>query len=95
VSRKATLKARYKMTPEEYVALLTQQNGKCAACGTTEPGGVGGFHVDHDHGCCPGRITCGTCRRGLLCYNCNSTIGKIETFPGILQYLERWKCVKA
>lgn len=67
----------YRITPEQYANLLESQGGRCAvqACGATEPGGQGGWHVDHDHACCPGKTSCGRCVRGLLCARCNPMLG--------------------
>jgi hypothetical protein len=48
--------------------LFDDQGGKCAICGSLDGGGRHGkFHVDHDP------ITKGV--RGLLCHNCNTTLG--------------------
>jgi hypothetical protein len=48
--------------------------------------------VDHDHRCCPGVTSCGSCIRGLLCVNCNQAIGKLKDDPKVihsaLRYLE-------
>jgi len=83
---------RYKMTPEEYDAKLRAQGGVCAICG-----GLPGHRrlvVDHDHSCCPGRVTCGECNRGLICYECNMALGKmhdsIEVVRAALAYLESY-----
>lgn len=52
--------------------------GLCAICGTDEPG-VHGWHIDHDHSCCPdnGR-SCGKCVRGILCHKCNVGLGHFD-----------------
>lgn len=55
------LRAKYGMTPQDYTALLTAQDGKCAIC--KRPPGKRRLHVDHDHK--TGEI------RGLLCFRCN------------------------
>lgn len=69
---------RYRMTPQEFAAIIDRQGGGCAICGTTKPGGRWGtWHVDHDHSCCDGDgiTTCGKCVRGILCSSCNVGIG--------------------
>ena len=61
-------------TLEIYNSMLESQKGLCALCGTSEPGGVHNvFHADHDHK--TGKT------RGLLCFVCNTTLGKIEKKP--------------
>ena len=65
--RSSVLRSRYGLSIDDYNAKLLAQGGRCASCGTTEPGGSGSFHVDHDHRCCPGRRSCGKCVRDLLC----------------------------
>jgi hypothetical protein len=76
--------------------LLVEQNGRCKICGTKEPGGMGAFHIDHDHRCCPSKKCCGKCIRGLLCRRCNDMLGKvadsIETLQAMIAYLEKHKC---
>lgn len=77
------LKQRYRITADEYEALLDQQGGCCAICGSEKAGGRGQrFHVDHCHR--TGRI------RGLLCYGCNVGLGwyeKMSANPVVPEYL--------
>ena len=77
----------YRITPEQFDALLAAQGGKCAipACGATEPGGHGTWHVDHDHACCSGKKSCGNCVRGLLCSRCNPMLGMARDDAEILR----------
>jgi len=74
---------RYRLRLDTYNALLLKQGGKCAICGTTDPGDVraGRFHIDHDHACCPGSRSCGECVRGLLCRGCNTALGNFGDDP--------------
>jgi hypothetical protein len=85
---------RYGLSLDGYKALLVQQDGGCAICGTTEPNGPGSrFQVDHDHVCCPGSGSCGKCIRGLLCSSCNTLIGLAKEDPqrllSAVAYLQR------
>jgi hypothetical protein len=77
---------RYGLTGETYAELVNAQGGRCAICATTEPGGKGRWHVDHDHLCCGVRkSSCGHCIRGLLCTRCNIGIGNLRDDPKIIQ----------
>lgn len=69
-ARARRLQDNYKLTLDQYDAILRYQNGVCYACGEAEP--VKGRHlsVDHDHA--TGLV------RGLLCSRCNPILGKIE-----------------
>jgi|SRR5665647_258017 len=82
----------YGVTLDEFNARLHQQGGKCAICGTSEPGGKGRWHIDHDHICCPTGRSCGKCIRGLLCARCNPMLGmardSIETLEAAVVYLQ-------
>ena len=50
--------------------LLRAHNGRCDICATKTPGGIGGWHVDHDH--VTGQI------RGILCHRCNTGMAHID-----------------
>lgn len=75
-------------------AILEKQGGKCAICGTSNCiWGKGGFkgvwHIDHRHD--------GTANhRGILCAECNHTIGRAKDDPELLRkmadYIESYQC---
>lgn len=91
-NRKSLLKHLYRMSPEEYEAKLAGQVGVCAVC--ARPPGAKHLSVDHDHGCCPGGRSCGSCVRGLLCTPCNMALGVLENVEWRAQaehYLERYR----
>lgn len=79
------IRARYGLPLGSYEKLLTEQEGKCACCGSSKPGGRGDFHVDHCHD--TGKI------RGLLCHGCNVSIGHFDHDTSLLEkailYLNR------
>jgi hypothetical protein len=97
--RAQRLPRQYGITSAEFDAMLVIQGGGCAICGTTEPGGRGQFHVDHDHKCCSGARSCGKCIRGLLCGTCNVGIGMlgddVEKVARALEYLKHSALVQA
>lgn len=68
------LKARYGITLEEYSQMFDRQKGLCAIC---QKPSEDRLHVDHCHA--TGKI------RGLLCFKCNSMIGKANDEIAILQ----------
>lgn len=83
---------RYNLTIQLYEKLLYLQNGVCMICDYT-PREDEVLHVDHDHSCCPdGGYSCGRCVRGLLCFVCNTGVGKFKDNPETLRkaanYLE-------
>jgi hypothetical protein len=85
--RDGHLRRKYGIGLEQYSAMSTAQGGRCAICRTSSPGGMGSFHVDHDHA--TGKV------RGLLCFTCNRGLGCFrdseETLSLAIQYLERNK----
>lgn len=71
----------YRLTIEQYDALAA--NG-CLFCGSSED-----LVVDHDHGCCDGRKSCGSCVRGVLCRTHNVWLGMIDDDTEIL-----WRAIE-
>ena len=68
--------------------MFENQNGLCAICQQPPKGNTavnGRMCVDHDHK--TGKV------RKLLCFNCNTAIGKMSDSPALLReaadYLER------
>jgi hypothetical protein len=86
-ARSSRLLKKYGITIDQYEAMLQQQGGRCAICGTSEPGvTVGGhltiFRVDHCH-------TTGAVR-GLLCNRCNSGLGHLGDDPARVEAALRY-----
>lgn len=81
--RRRHLKRKFGITVEDYERMLTEQGGVCAICKGPETtvhaatGMVNSLAVDHCH------TTLKV--RGLLCWRCNTMIGKVEEDPQILQ----------
>lgn len=67
------LKYKYRLEMSEYTERAA--NG-CEICGDKPNNSL---HVDHDHNCCNGQITCGKCVRGIICNRCNKAVDKYET----------------
>ena len=92
--RETHAKWRYKITPQRYDQMLKDQGGVCAIC--LRPCSTGlRLAVDHDRSCCPGLKSCGQCIRGLLCRDCNTTLGKmldsVESLARAITYLNKGK----
>lgn len=72
------LQRRYGITAERYGEMLAAQGGRCAICGSSDPGaGRSRLHVDHDHA--TGEV------RGLTCNRCNLILGKAQDDAGLLR----------
>lgn len=79
------LKKTYKITRSQWNFMFKLQDGKCLVCGTDEPGDDKGWHVHHDHKCCPSqKTTCGKCIIGILCKRCNTGLGFFNDDPELL-----------
>jgi hypothetical protein len=78
----------YRLTLEQFDAMVKKQNGLCAICGLAPLGrGRTDFLVvDHCHD--TGRV------RALLCGKCNSALGLVDENPETLRamraYLKKW-----
>lgn len=90
------LQRKYGLTYEQREELIARNNGVCPIC-LDEPqarsdGAV--WAIDHDHRCCPGRQSCGSCLRGAICLDCNLGIGKLNDDAMILRraadYLDKY-----
>ena len=83
--RKNMLMKQYGITIAEFDALVVKQEGRCAACGSTESGMHNSKHLCVDHNHETGEV------RGLLCSPCNLTLGNakesIERLQGCAVYL--------
>lgn len=81
------------ITPERYATMFVAQDGLCAICGNDEPREDRVLSIDHDHSCCPGKLSCGKCVRGLLCSLCNPALGAFrdnkDYLTSAIEYLDR------
>ncbi len=95
-NRKSKLKQRFSMTLDQYAWLLQSQNNVCFLCGESESRVYGrtgitmNLSVEHDHRCCKGDTSCGNCIRHLLCWHCNTMLGKIEMKPKLSQIMAHY-----
>lgn len=69
----AKIKRLYGLTPQTYLDLLHQQEGRCAICRQLPDRGL---QVDHCHD--TGRV------RGLLCGPCNRALGLLQEDPHVI-----------
>ena len=76
-SRNSRLKRTYGITSEQYDHMIDEQGGLCAICKSDSPNTKHGkWHIDHNHE--TGNI------RGLLCHNCNVSLGLVKDDASIL-----------
>jgi hypothetical protein len=81
---------RYGVTKEQYESMVAAQNNLCAICNRPEKdvhqsGRLKSLSIDHCHK--TGKV------RGLLCFACNSSIGKfdddVDLLRSAIRYLEK------
>lgn len=82
--RRKRLRQHFGLTVAQYDAMLAAQGGCCAACGEEPKSRLMGktlisLAVDHDHA--TGKV------RGLLCSNCNVSLGMLKDDVAKLQAL--------
>jgi hypothetical protein len=73
------LRSKYGISLDQWRAMFDANGGACYLCG--DPFDAKHIHVDHDHSCCPGKSSCGSCVRGLACRWCNQGIGNFRDDP--------------
>ena len=84
--REIRIKTRYGISINDYNILLIKQNNKCYGCNQLhlETDSKTRLNIDHNH--TTGKV------RGLLCSNCNSTLGyandNITTLSNLILYLK-------
>jgi hypothetical protein len=79
LDKKSHLWTHYRMTIDDFSIMHESQDGKCNICKTVRK-----LVVDHDHSCCPTKITCGGCIRALVCSRCNTLLGMSDDSPQLL-----------
>jgi hypothetical protein len=85
---------RFGVDIDWYARTINAQGGKCAICKTTKPRHAGEmFCIDHNHNCCGEKKACDKCRRGLLCFVCNTRLSFIESEwkRDAINYLNKYK----
>lgn len=92
-NRNRTRARAHGITLERYLAMAAAGCGVCGrALDVSDPKSPA--HVDHDHACCPGKLSCGKCVRAILCRWCNCMIGHAKDDPARLRagadYLDRF-----
>lgn len=82
---KHVLRKKFGLSLEDYDAMMTKQDNRCAICGSYQT--YKKLAVDHDHK--TGKV------RGLLCNDCNIGIGYLkdneQTLENAIEYLKRNK----
>lgn len=94
--RRREKSSNHGISPDRFQEMLNAQDGRCAICRVEFDGTrARSAYIDHDHSCCPGKISCGKCIRGLLCPGCNTALGRLgDTIDGItcaLNYLRTYE----
>jgi hypothetical protein len=79
---------RHNMTESLWNQMLNKYQGLCHAC-KERPA----YAIDHDHDCCEGSHSkCGKCIRGILCTQCNTSLGLLKDnkkyIIGLAEYIK-------
>jgi hypothetical protein len=86
---------KYGITLDQYHQMLEDQEYACKICNKEEKTNKARLSIDHNHDCCPGGKSCGSCVRGLLCTNCNMSLGNaqdsIEILQKMIDYLKSYQ----
>lgn len=85
--------AAFGVDADWYERTLKSQGSGCAICGSLVSKGSKSsarFAIDHNHGCCGEKRACDKCRRGLLCFPCNTLLSRVEGdwLPKAMAYLD-------
>jgi len=80
------IRREYGLSEGDFWRILESQNGACAIC-LERKEELKQWHIDHDHS--TGRV------RGILCFTCNTALGKFhddeEILESAIRYLHRSK----
>lgn len=83
--REYHIKVKFGISLEDYEKILLAQDGRCAVCNREAKAFTRKLAVDHCH--VTGKI------RGLLCFGCNSSLGKfgddLKLLEAAMTYLRR------
>jgi hypothetical protein len=84
-AKDSRLKRYYNLSLEQFYEMLRTQKGLCVLCKAPVGVSKGDCAVDHNHECCPGEKSCGTCVRSILCNRCNLGLGSLRDSPEVLR----------
>jgi len=86
-SRRSVLKNSFNLSEDDLIKMKECSNYSCEICGQKEEELNRSLHIDHNH--ITGKV------RGLLCFKCNSAIGKlncditVENLLNAIDYIKR------
>lgn len=90
---------KHGMSLVEYEALAEEQGRMCPICVTSFEDVKTSLCIDHDHSCCGGIYSCGKCVRGILCGECNRSLGllrdDVDSLERAVVYLARMSAREA
>ena len=92
-SRRHHFKKMYNITLSDREDMLKKQEGLCAICKVKETKKEF-LQIDHDHSCCEGASSCGSCIRGLICARCNKALGMLRDDPIVAKRLVTYRLKK-